>query len=33
VEKVWGVASGARLVPDDGTVRRWVEEHYEEKYG
>ena len=33
VEKVRGVALGAGSIPDDDTVRRWVEEHHAEKYG
>jgi hypothetical protein len=32
-EKVRGVAAGAGTVPDDDTVRRWIEEHHSEKYG
>ncbi len=33
VEKVRGIAAGTGSVPDDDTVRRWVEEHSAEKYG
>jgi len=33
VEKVRGVAAGTGPVPDDDTVRRWIEEHHAEKYG
>lgn len=33
VEKVRGVGTGARPVPDDDTVRRWLAEHHVEKYG
>ncbi len=33
VERVRGVATGAGSVPDDETVRRWIEEHRAEKYG
>lgn len=33
VEKVCGVAAGAGSIPDDDTVRRWIEEHRAEKYG
>ena len=33
VEQVRGMAAGAGPVPDDNTVRRWVEAHHAEKYG
>ena len=32
VEKVFGIAAGSGPAPDDETVRRWIEEHRQEKY-
>ena len=32
VEKVHGAAVGTGRKPNDDTVRRWIEEHREEKY-
>jgi len=33
VERALGIAKGKTPPPDDATVRRWIEEHRDQKYG
>ncbi|MEA2711350.1 MAG: hypothetical protein QOF78_3951 [Phycisphaerales bacterium] len=33
LDRVLGIARGTTPPPDDATVKRWIEEHRQEKYG